>query len=400
MNNPSATAYSEEVRAAITALDGDLETLSRTIHADPELAFEERRASALLCSWLSRHGFDVEKPVGRLETAFVARAGSPGKGPRIAFLAEYDALPGLGHGCGHNLIAAGAVVAAASCVMARSELPGEILVIGTPAEEGGGGKILQLERGVFEGVDVAMMFHPADRTLPWRHARSAAHLRVTFHGRAAHASKNPEDGINALAAMIQLFVALDGLRQHIPSSARIHGVIREGGAAPNIVPDRTSADFLVRDSRAEGALVLVERFRACAQAAALATGATVDVSETAPLYRERKNNHLLAERVMGYLARLGITVEQPSPANPAGSSDIGNLSMALPVIHPYLAVAPRGTPGHSKAFKDLVCTDAAHRATSAMAASMAQAALDLLDDPSFLLAVKDEFATSSPDIGD
>jgi len=386
--------------AAVTSLRGDLESLSRTIHADPELAFEERRASALLCSWLSGHGFDVLKPVGMLDTAFVGRAGSPGKGPTIAFLAEYDALPGLGHGCGHNLIAAGAVVAAASCVMARSDLHGEIVVIGTPAEEGGGGKVLQLERGVFDGVDVAMMFHPADRTLPWRHARSAAHLKVTFHGQAAHASKNPEDGINALAAMIQLFVAVDGLRQHIPSSARIHGVIREGGVAPNIVPDRTSADFLVRDARAQGALALVERFTACAQAAALATGATVEVRETAPLYLERKNNHRLAARVMGYLSSLGVAVEEPSPANPAGSSDIGNLSMALPVIHPYLAVAPRGTPGHSIAFRDLVCSDGAHEATLAMAASMAQAALDLLDDPTFLSEVKDEFDSSSPDLGD
>lgn len=396
----SASAPSKEVIAAVDALRGDLESLSTTIHSDPELAFEERRASALLCSWLDRHGFDVQKPIGMLDTAFVGRAGSPARGPRIAFLAEYDALPGLGHGCGHNLIAAGAVVAAASCVIARPDLAGEIMVIGTPAEEGGGGKVLQLERGVFEGVDVAMMFHPADRTLPWRHAKSAAHLKVTFHGRAAHASKNPEDGINALAAMIQLFVAIDGMRQHIPASARIHGVIRDGGAAPNIVPDRTSADFLVRDDRAQGALALVERFNACAQAAALATGATVEVQETAPLYLERKNNHLLAARVMGYLANLGIHVEEPSPANPAGSSDIGNLSMALPIIHPYLAVAPRGTPGHSTAFRDLVCTDEAHEATSAMAACMAQGALDLLDDPSFLSAVKQEFATSSPDIGD
>lgn len=386
--------------AATTSLRSDLESLSKAIHADPELAFEERRASALLCSWLASHGFEVQKPVGMLDTAFLGRAGSAKRGPTIAFLAEYDALPGLGHACGHNLIAAGAVVAAATCLAARDDLQGEILVIGTPAEEGGGGKVLQLERGVFDEVDVAMMFHPADRTLPWRHARSAAHLRVTFHGRAAHAAKNPEDGVNALAAMIQLFVAIDGLRQHIPSSARIHGVIREGGSAPNIVPDRTSADFLVRDARAEGALALVQRFRSCAQAAALATGATVEVRETAPLYLERKNNHLLATRVMGYLASFGIPIEEPSPANPAGSSDIGNVSMAIPVIHPYLAVAPRGTPGHSIAFRDLVCTDDAHEATSAMAASMAQAALDLIDEPSFLSAVREEFATSSPDIGD
>lgn len=395
-----AQALSQDVTSAVKRLRPELEHISRTIHDDPETAFEEHRAVELLTAWLAARGFSVQVPVAEIGTAFVASFGTTGaRRPRIAFLAEYDALPGLGHGCGHNLIAAGAVVAAAALVELRPQLDGEVLVIGTPAEEGGGGKVMELQRGVFDGVDAALMFHPADRTLPWRHAKSSAHLRVTFRGRAAHAAKNPQDGANALAAMIQLFVALDGLRQHLRPTAQIHGVIRNGGDAPNIVPDLTIADFLVREDRMEAAGELVERFRACAAAAALATGTSAQVDETAPTYSERKNNHALAERVASYLELQGVPVEPASTSNPAGSSDIGNVSLAIPVIHPYLAVAQRGTPGHSVAFRHAVVQDEAHDATEKMAAALCQAAIDLFEEPGFLDQVKEEFARSGPDLG-
>lgn len=389
-----------ETTAAAAGLRSELERISRSIFADPELAFEEHRARTLLTGWLSEQGFRIDPTLPGLETAFVARMGAVRAGsPRIALLAEYDALPGLGHGCGHNLIAAGAVVAAATVAAVMPDIAGELLVIGTPAEEGGGGKVLMLNRGIFNGLDAALMFHPADRNLPWRHARSSAHLRVTFHGRAAHAAKNPEDGANALAAMIQLYVAIDAMRQHLPSAAQIHGVIRNGGAAPNVVPDLTVADFLVRGARIEALAEHVERFRACAEGAAIATGTTVEVEETAPTYSERKNNHTMADRVSSYLVAQGIEMEPPAVNNPSGSSDIGNVSLVLPIIHPYLAVAPRGTPGHSVAFRERVCTDMAHECTAAMAAALSQTALDLFESPTFLASVRDEFSSSGPDLG-
>jgi len=381
-----------EAVTQVRALEGDLRAVSRAIHAKPETAFAEHWAAKLLEEWLTNHGFVVTRPVGGLETAFVARSGgAPAARPAVAFLAEYDALPGLGHACGHNLIGAGAVVAATAVVNAHPELAGQVVVIGTPAEEGGGGKVLLHDRGVFDEVDIAMMFHPADRTLPWRRAKASAHLRVTFLGRSAHAAKNPEDGINALAAMIQLFVAVDGLRQHLRPSSQIHGIITHGGDAANVVPERTEAIFLVRGATTEDALSLVRRFQNCAEGAALASGATVEVVETAPLYLERRNNETLAARVAEYLLGANVKVDTVSPDEPAGSSDIGNVSQVLPTIHPYIAVAPRGTPSHSSAFRDIAGSDCAVDRTLPMVIALVSAAIDVLDDPTFLDAIRAEF---------
>ncbi len=383
------------MRAAVDRLADDFRALSGQIYQEPETAFQEYKAVSLLTGWLDKRGFAVQTSVGGLETAFVACSGSGA--PRVAFVAEYDALPQIGHACGHNLIGAGAAVAAAAL---RDVLPdgGTVCVIGAPAEEGGGGKVLALNAGLFDGVNAALMFHPADRTLAWRHALASAHLRVTYRGVAAHAAKNPEDGRNALAALIQLFTGIDALRQHIPATARIHGVIRDGGAAPNVVPDHTVADFLVREVTAERAEALVKRFAACAQGAALATGTEVDIEHTAPLYTERKNNHVMADRLTRHLTDLGLDVEPASFANPAGSSDIGNLSLAVPTIHPYLQVADRGTPGHSVAFRDAVATDRAHNVALLMVTALATLGSELITDPDLLAEVGHEFATRGADV--
>ncbi len=384
-----------DIRDAVKRLAPDFLALSSAIHADPELAFEEHRTSLRLQKWLTGHGFEVESGVAGLDTAFVARHGRDD--PVIAFIAELDALPDIGHACGHNLIGAGAVVAAASL---RSAIPGigTVCVIGSPGEEGGGGKVLQLEAGVFDGVQAALMFHPADRTLTWRHSLASAHLRVTFRGVAAHAAKNPEDGRNALSAMIQLFVSLDALRQHIRSAARVHGVIRNGGSAPNVVPDLTVADFLVRDTTAVRARELVERFEACAKGAATATGTEVEIEQTAPVYSERKNNHTMADRLGSYLSSLGVGLDESSFANPAGSSDVGNLSLVVPSIHPYLQIAERGTPGHSIAFREAAGSERAQDASLLMVTALSCLGADLLCEPDFLGQVAQEFATSGPDV--
>jgi amidohydrolase len=393
-----ANDVSSTMRERALVLRDDFVALSHAIHDRPELAFDEHFASQALKDWLARAGFSITTPVAGLDTAFIASAGSGA--PHIAYLLEYDALPEIGHACGHNLIAAGGALAAMLVQQTLPDHPGTISVIGTPGEEGGGGKIIELEAGVFDGIDAALMFHPGDRTLPWRHSISSAHLRVSFHGKAAHAAKDPQSGRNALAAMIQFFVAVDGLRQHIPEKARIHGVIRHGGAAANVVPDYTEAEMLTRDITRERALALVERVTACARGAALATGTTASVEQTSPAYAERKNNKVIAGRVAGYLARLGVEVEAPSFANPAGSSDMGNVSLVLPAIHPYLQIADRGTPSHSLAFREAAATPRAHEAAWKMAIALAQTGADLLTQPALLDEARQEFDTHGADIVD
>jgi amidohydrolase len=386
------------LRERAVALRDEFVGLSQDIHAHPELAFEERCASRRLMDWLERAGFLVTNPIAGLATAFIASAGSGA--PHIAYLLEYDALPEIGHACGHNLIAAGGTLAATLLQQALPDHAGTLSVIGTPAEEGGGGKIIELEAGVFDGIDAALMFHPGDRTLPWRHSISSAHLSISFHGQAAHAAKDPQSGRNALAAMIQFFVAVDGLRQHIPEKARIHGVIRHGGAAANVVPDYTEAEMLVRDVTRERALALVERVTGCAEGAALATGTTTTVKQASPVYAERKNNKTIAGRLAMYLESLGVAVEAPSFANPAGSSDMGNVSLVLPAIHPYLQIADRGTPSHSVAFREAASTQRAHDAAWNMAIALAQTGADLLTDPHLLAQARAEFDTHGADIAD
>lgn len=390
-----ATETHDRIRAAVIDLREDFTRLSLDIHAHPETAFEERHASQVLRQWLAGRGFSVEAPIAGLDTAFRAVRGSGL--PVVTFLAEYDALPGLGHACGHNLIGAGAATAAAALAGCLPGDAAQVQVIGTPGEEGGGGKVVELEAGVFDGVDAALMFHPADRTLPWRHALSSAHLRVSFHGRAAHAAKNPEEGRNALAAMILFFNAVDALRQHIGEKARIHGVIRHGGAAPNVVPEFTEAEFLVRDMTRELALALVQRVTACAEGAAAAAGVRSEVENSAPLYAERKNNRCMAARCAQHLRALGVEVEEPSLSNPAGSSDVGNVSLAVPTIHPYLQIADRGVSNHTAAFRDAAASPRAHDASLKMIAALAQTAADLILDPLTLRDARREFETHGAD---
>jgi amidohydrolase len=391
----------EDVYGEIVSAVGDVEHravgLSQDIHAHPELAFGEHRACRALTSWLEEEGFAVTGKVAGLDTAFVAAWGHGS--PRIAFMLEYDALPDIGHGCGHNLIAAGGITAATAVRRALGHrFDGTLLVIGSPAEEGGGGKIIQLEAGVFDDVDAAMMFHPGDRSLPWRHSLACVTLRIAFTGVAAHASKNPEDGRNALTAVIQLFTAVDGLRQHIGSHARVHGIITNGGSAASVIPHLAEAEMLVRHRTVAEAQALAQRVRDCAAAAALATGTSVTVTEPVPVYAERKSNRVMAQTLVRHLADLQVAMEPPSAANPAGSSDVGNVSQKLPVIHPYLQIVPRGTPSHSPEFRDAAASPQAQQAMLRMACGLGRTAVDLFLDPPLLARARSEFAASDPDL--
>lgn len=380
---------------AIAGLDEPLRALSLDLHGHPELALAEHRSAGLLRDWLSERGFRVQAPVAGLDTAFVAGHGHGA--PVIAYLLEYDALPGVGHGCGHNLIAAGGIGAATALLAALPEPPGTLRVIGTPGEEGAGGKVIELEAGVFDDIDAALMFHPGDKTVPIRHALASMPMTFEFHGAATHAAGSPDQGRSALAAMIQLFVSIDALRQFLPETSRVHGVILDGGKAANVIPDYTKASFQVRAVTSELLTDHVDRVEACARAAAAATGTAVDITR-GHAYAERKNNHAIAYRVTQYLAELGEHVEEPVLRGGTGSSDIGNVSLRLPAIHPYLKVMERGTPGHSHVMAEAAASMDAHRAMLRMAAALAKTGADLFCDGALLDTARQEFATSGPDL--
>lgn len=384
------------IEKAIAEVGDRLRELSLDLHAHPELALQEHRSAGLLKSWLADEGFRVDAPVAGLDTAFVAEVGSGA--PVIAYLLEYDALPGIGHGCGHNLIATGGLGAATALRRAMPDIPGTLRVIGTPGEEGKAGKVIELEAGVFDDVDAALMFHPSStKTIMIRHALASLPMTVKFHGKAAHAAGSATQGRSALAAMIQLFVAVDAMRQFIPDLSRIHGVILDGGKAANIIPDYTEASFQVRAVTTEETLDHAVRLTACAEAAAAATGTTVEI-ERDHMYAERKNNHTMAERVGVYLAAAGEKVHEPVLRGGVGSSDIGNVSLRLPAIHPYLAIAGADIPGHSLEMTEAAATPRAQQGMLRMATALAKTGADLFLEPGFLDAVRREFAERGPDL--
>lgn len=388
MTSPGTAPLVQEV----SRLHPELERISRAIHSQPELKFSEVHALEVLTSSLEADGFEVERGVGGVDTAFRATHGGDTPGPTIALLAEYDALPGIGHGCGHNLIAAGAVTAAQAIRAVFPDHPGTLQVVGTPGEElGGAGKIVLAEAGVFAGVDAAAMFHPADRSLSRRHGLAAAHLQVNFKGIAAHAAKAPWDGRSAVAAAGIFTHALDSMRQFIPPTARVHSIISDGGAAPNVVPDSASVDLYVRDRSEASAMAIVRWVEEAAQGAAMCTQTAASLVETGPVYADRLNNEVMADLFAECVRAQGYDIRAADPDEPAGSSDIGNLSQLLPIIHPYVQIADEGTPSHSEAMRDAAATDRAHRMTGVAAAALATTVHRLLSDPEVLHRARTEF---------
>ncbi len=354
--------------------------LSHRIHAHPEIGFEEERAAGWLCDDLAAAGFAVTRGVGELPTAFLARAGH---GPlHVAFCAEYDALPGIGHACGHNMIAAMAVGAAAAAARVADDVGLTVSVVGTPAEEGGGGKILLLERGVFAGVHAAMMVHPAPMDVVEQPFLACTQFEVRYTGKEAHASAFPERGINAADALTVAQTAIGCLRQHIHQTDRIHGIITHGGDAPNIVPAHTAAHYIVR-ARTLGELDEIHaKVRRCFEAGALATGATVEFREDHPPYAEVKPDGEIAacyrrnvQEIGRYLPDLGPFLERM-----AGSTDMGNVSLALPSIHPMIGIESLPAVNHQPEFTAHCATEIADRAVMDGALAMAWTAIDLATD--------------------
>lgn len=382
----------DKVWQRIDELLDELWELALRIHQNPELGFEEHKAAAWLAEALEAGGFRVERGVGGLETAFLAMHPAEAAGPTVAFLAEYDALPELGHACGHNLIATIAVGAALGLASVKGELPGRLMVLGTPAEEGGGGKVLLIQAGLFRDVDVAMMVHPSDQTLVERGSLAITEVEIAFQGVAAHASSEPEKGVNALDAVIQTFNALNALRQHIRNGARIHGIITDGGQKPNIVPEHAAAQFYVRAQENAYRDELVEKLRRAAEGAALSTGAKLSFRVDHE-YKAIRPNHHLAQAFRSHIEALGFPVEEPKGG--MGSTDMGDVSWEVPAIHPYIRIAPGEVPGHSRAFAEAAKSEGAKRALAAAAKALAAVALDLWTDPGFYQKVRDEFIGAS-----
>jgi len=397
----SAEKYAELERRVLAAIDRDaaeLTEISLTIHANPELQFVERKAAALLTSKLEARGFEVQRGVAELETAFVGYAGD-NDGPTIGIVAEYDALRGLGHACGHNLIGTAALGAAWAINEVIAELPGRVRMIGTPAEEGGGGKVLMVNRGVFKGVDAAMMFHPLDTNLLSTPFLASNRIKLEFFGRASHAAASPELGINALDAVIQTYNAVNALRQHLRSDVRIHGVITNGGQAANIVPEYASAEFSVRAADRPYSNETLAKFIRCAEAAAMATGATLKYTvEEASRYDDLDSNPIMQRLFGEKLTRLGIDYLDKPNGQGSGSTDMGNVSQVVPSIHPFLKIAETGVACHTNGFREAAASPEGQTAMLNAARAMALTTLDLLAKPDLLRETKAAFAARHPNV--
>jgi amidohydrolase len=371
----------------------ELSDLSRRIHDNPELGFHEYKAVQWLVQYLEQNGFEIEPRICGLETAFRA---SYGRGqPVIAFLAEYDALPDLGHGCGHNIIAASSTGAALGAKAAVDECGGRVLVIGTPAEELYGGKVTMAQKGAFSDLDAAMMVHPGNYDIAVTEALACQGLSVEFFGRAAHAAGQPEKGINALEAMILSFNSIDALRQHIRSSARIHGVITDGGQAANVVPAHSAGDFLVRAADEVYLAELKQKVLNCFSGAALATGARLEYKWDELWYAPMLNNLTIGRlfvqnmRQTGRKARMKALARGPDKG--FGSTDFGNVSQLVPGMHASVAITGEGVDTHSPQFAEAAISEKGLRAMIDAAKGLAMTAADLLSDPALLSRAKDEF---------
>jgi amidohydrolase len=373
------------VKAISSALAEDLVRLSREIHADPELAYQERRAAARIAALLQRHGHEVQMGIGGLETAFRARVGPPG--PSIALLAEYDALAGVGHACGHNLIAMTNVGAFLHAVTEK-DLGMAIELIGTPAEEDGGGKIDLLNAGVFNDVAFVLSTHPAAQG-SWGVSGTGLGIvgkRVIYRGAASHAGSSPERGRNALNGVIRLFIGIDAWRQHLPSDSRVHGIITHGGDAVNVIPARAEAKFGLRAKDLATLEEMVATFTDVAQGAALETGTTVEITDYLPLYAPVAANIDLGDVVADELRRRGVEAERGVLVT--ASTDLGNVSQKVPTDWIRFPVTEAPIAGHSDAMRDASASDLAHRNALLVVEALAATAHRVASDASLRRSIQ------------
>ena len=390
----------EKIHSSITQrIDEVADTLlstSHAIHAQPELAFKEFFACETLTQVLEEHDINAEKAVYSLETSFEATLNASEETATAAILAEYDALPGIGHACGHNIIATSALGATLGLQAVVDQLPGKIRLIGTPAEEKGGGKELMARNGAFDGVDAAMMIHPAGTNLASMPCICVAEVEVIYHGKSSHASAMPHKGINALDGLLLAYQAISNLRQHIRSTERIHGIITEGGAAPNIVPDHAVGQFYVRAADERELALLKPRVQACFEAGAKGSGSKVEVNWANVDYLDLNTNWPLADKFQEHAESLGrefIPYEQALGFG-AGSTDMGNVSHRIPSIHPMLAVAPSNVVIHNPEFTKWAASEKGDAAVLDGAKALALTVADYLTSSDLQNEAKTAYAVS------
>ncbi len=376
------------VIAEINARAQELAELSLKIHSNPEMGFKETKAVAWLTGYLEENGFSIERNICDLPTAFEASYGQGS--PAIAILAEYDALPEIGHACGHNIIAACAVGAGVASKLAIDQFGGSIQVIGTPAEELYGGKAIMANQGAFNNLDAAMLVHPGMYDIATTQALACQGLAVEFFGKAAHAAAHPEAGINALEAMVNSYNAINSLRQHIKEKARIHGIIIDGGQAANVVPAHSAASFLVRAEDDTYLDELKEKVLNCFIGAAVASGARLEYKWDNTRYAPMRNNLTLARLFKQNMHSLGRKYRLTDPTRAFGSTDMGNVSQLVPSIHPFVAIAKK-VLAHSPEFAAAAASETGIRGLLDAAKALAMTVVDLVASPGTVNRIKEEF---------
>ncbi len=381
----------KEICSYIDSIAPELIELSHSIHAQPELAYEEHFAHECLTKTLSEKGLEVEKGAYELDTAFEANAGS--SGPIIALLCEYDALPGIGHACGHNIIAAAGIGAGLAASEFTEPFKGRLRILGTPAEEGGGGKVKMLNKGAFDSVEAVLMIHPADADLPNISSLAVQQLKATYTGKAAHAAAAPEKGINALDGAVLGYMGVAALRQHIAPDERLHGIFTNGGQKANIVPETAEAIWYARSSTMERLEILKVRLVETLYGGARSAGCDIQIEWVNEPYAEVLDNTPLLEAYMKNSESVGRVIKAADDDGVVGSTDLGNVSHVVPSIHPMVKVAPKGTAIHTVDFEKCAKSEEGDKGLLDSAKSLAMTVLDCWNDPSLLKDAKDFFAS-------
>ncbi|WP_117169905.1 M20 family metallopeptidase [Paraliobacillus sediminis] len=374
----------------LDAFKDKLIEMSDYLYHHPELGSQEYQSMKLLVEFLQSHNFEVETGLVDRETSFKAVYDSNKPGPTIAFMSEYDALPGVGHGCGHNMIATMGVGAGVTLSKVINETGGKVVVLGTPAEETNGAKVPMTNEGIFDDVDIAMMVHPGDVSSKSGHSLAMDAIQFSYYGKTSHAAAAPEKGINALDSVIQLFNGINALRQHVRSDVRIHGVITEGGVAANVVPDKATAQFYVRAKDRAYLNEVVEKVKNIAEGAASMTGATVEISNYELSYDDMHTNETLSALFTENLYAAGETKVNPANAS-YGSIDMGNVSQVVPAIHPYIGFDHPGLIAHTTEFADKTITEKGHTVIVRGALALAMTGYDIVADEMLLEKINKEF---------
>ncbi|OMF54869.1 amidohydrolase [Paenibacillus sp. FSL R5-0490] len=379
----------------IDELQDDFNRISTYIGENPELGHEEYKACKVLTEELKNHGFTVEIGTCGLPTAFTATYDSGKEGPAIGYMSEYDALPEVGHACGHNLIGTMGIAAGIGLSKVIHETGGKVIVFGTPAEETKGGKVTMAEAGIFDALDAAIMVHPLDNYVKSGSSLAMDAIQFEFFGKSAHAAASPHLGINALDAVLQTFNSINALRQHIKPDARIHGIITEGGKAANVVPDYAVAQFYVRAAKREYVNELVEKVKKCAEGAALQTGAQMKWSFYEFSYDDMVTNSPLSEAFNKELISLGVNEEEiMEQKDGSGSLDMGNVSQSAPSIHPYIKITNKAYACHTHEFREAAMSEQAREAMILGAKAMALTGYEVLTNKELLKRVKEEFESN------